>query len=175
MLLSSLNQRLKKSTIWSYYSIQSIHISNFDCLGTTIKKQESSLVAAVVSGGDVSSWQINEEDTDMDTDTQSPQPSTKQIKSIRNEHLLVSCGDYVVVAIERGRNTSNTSRMRKEQASFSELANESSNTNYSGEDECSLIVGTGAGDSSSPADASPSEVFCAQVKSIWTDANNCGT
>lgn len=99
-----------------------------------------------------SQWQIEEaEEIEAGSEDECTQTRIKSIRSRLNESMVVTRGNYVLVESRVG--------VRKEltgdAAVFSELVNESSNTNYSA-DELS--------------DSSATELFCAQVRDLWTDA-----
>ena len=109
------------------------------------------------SGGDSLLWQVEEIDdaTSESTETQS------RIKSIRSrggeEPIVVSRGDYVMVERTANSTKAETTNVAADNV-YSELVNESSNTNYSADDASSMSAST--------------ELFCAQIKAIWSDMNN---
>lgn len=70
---------------------------------------------------------------------------------------MVSRGDYVVVEKTINSTKIETTHVAADNV-YSELVNESSNTNYSADDTSSV--------------SAPTELFCAQIKAIWNDVNN---
>ena len=115
------------------------------------------------------------DDDDDQTRQQAPSPPPKQlkstrrgVKSIRNRHndtLLVSRGDYVIIESRVKKDALNTNNNNTNNSNvYSELVNESSNTNYSA-DDMSDVMATGN---------SFIETYCAQVKTIWIDSSNNG-